>query len=296
MPPRRHTEARPRSSGFFLIVRNLDPCLCIACEVVTSWDASFESTCRALIVTIVEDPATQRAAAWQSLLVRVSPHVEKWASQSRLLRRWRLTSPDEAREVLVLVIERLMRDDYRNLRAFLERPGRAPERAHGDADSIAALSSLLDIAEQPDETSKDDVTGTPLRAWLKRLVEYVIRDHLYARLGRADSKRAAEGRTKRDLHTDAKPIAPSDIGVVRPPMTDVLTLRKIAEAVEAYAEQRLTPQQWQAVRMRRDDASFPEIAEALALASPDDARKLVRSGIERLRSHFHARWDELHGT
>ena len=246
-------------------------------------------------MTIVQESGAKRAAAWRELLVAVSPHVEKWASQSRLLRRWRLTSPDEAREVLVLSIERLMRGDYTNLRAFLARPDQGPERARADADSIAELSQLLDIADEHEQHA-DDVVGTPLRAWLKRLVDFAIRDHLYARLGRADSKRAAEGRTKRDAHTDAKPIETGDIGAMRPPMTDALTLRKIAQQVEAYAEERLSPEQWRAVRMRRDDASFEEIAAELALSSAEDARKLVRSGIERLRSHFHAQWQELTGA
>lgn len=272
---------------------------------MTPWDVTFESRCRALVERVVnEKDRRSQQAAWKELLVAVSPHIETWAGQSRLLRRWRLTSPDEPRDVLLLAIERLLRSDHANLRAFLARPQSRPPRATPNsdtasvADAVAQLSTLLEMAdaEEPAPSSGDDLSQTPFRAWLRGLVDFAIRDHLYARVGRADGKLAEQGGTKRDMHSEAKPFEAEDGGASRPPMTDALTIRRVAETVARYAEERLTPEQWRAVQMKRDDASFEEIADAMKLPSAEAAKRLVRSGIERLRAHFQEQWRELTGS
>jgi hypothetical protein len=91
---------------------------------------------------------------------------------------------------------------------------------------------------------------------------------------------------KRKLHTDAKPFSEADGGAVRPAMTDLLTLRRIAREIGEFAGQHLPEEQRRALGLRLDDASYAEIARELQLSGAPAAEQLVRAAKERLRARF----------
>ncbi len=249
-----------------------------------AWDLSHEQRCRLLVEAVVQGRGPARLKAWQELLRETAPHVERWARGHRLLRLLRLTSEDEPRAVLVRVVERLQRRDYENLRGFLAARSE-PEPLKAQEDSIA-LDVLLDGPEVP---GQDEVTRTPLRAWLKQLTDFAVRDHANARLGKSEALLTPSdtfAADKRKLHTDAKPFSEADGGAARPAMTDLLTLRRIAREIGEFAEQHLPDDQRRALGLRLDDASYAEIARELRLAGAPAAEQLVRAAKERLRARF----------
>ena len=259
--------------------------------------------------------------AWQMLLQQIAPHIERWAGGHRVLRAVRLTSEDESRAVLVRVVERLQRGQHENLKAFLARgsveasslrssppplasgPLRTPETGDDGSDDVlaverfAALSSLEEDdlapashAQTPTASGPDDLIATPLRAWLKGLTDFAVRDHAVARLGRRSSWRMQSDQLliddQRKLNSDAEPFSESDAGSHRPAITDLLTLRQIVGELSRFIEASLPEGQQRALRLRLEDASYSEIAQALGLARPAEAEQLVRAAKERLRVAF----------
>lgn len=240
------------------------------------WDVAFETDA----VALVERTVAGDAAAWRDLLVAVAPRIEQWARGSRVLRRCRLDGEDDARAVMVDVLERLARDRHANLRAFLSRAALAdpPDDLVADVVKLGRLEEELD-------PERDDTTSTPLRAWLLRLVDFAARDHVRHRLGWSAD---ADEPTKRDLHTDAPRIDTGLEPAVRPPMTDRLTMAKLVAEVRALIDTFPADMQT-ALALWLDDASFAEIATRLLLPDAGRARALIRAGQARLRDRFRGR-------
>src|SRR5471030_2751841 len=86
-----------------------------------AWTQPFDPHLRKLAWQVVQSRGPEQLRAWQKLLQDVAPHVERLAAQHRVLRAVRLTSEDEARAVLVRVVERLQRGQHENLKSFLAR-------------------------------------------------------------------------------------------------------------------------------------------------------------------------------
>jgi hypothetical protein len=262
------------------------------------WDLPFEQRSQALVRTVVEQRGPDRLKAWQQLLAAVAPHIERWAAQNPTLRALRLTSEDETRSVLVRVVERLQRGQHANLRMFLEARlavlASGPESGDGDGRAVQRFAAVAVAAglceDESAETSLlDDTEQTPLRAWLKGLVAYVAHDHAAARLGRGQHLNTP-GDTgpldKRRMHSDAKRITESDAGWVRPPITDLLTLKRIAAEVQAFVNAKMPVQLKRALELRLDEHGYEEIAAELLLKSATEAEQLVRAAKERLRAEF----------
>jgi DNA-directed RNA polymerase specialized sigma24 family protein len=244
---------------------------------VSAWDRAFEASATALIQRVLDGDR----AAWRSLLVMISPRIEEWARTSRVLRRCRLSSDDDARAVMVDVLERLARDGYANLKAFVERAVLAEPR---DA-LVDQFVRLTRLDGEDDAEPRDLETGTPLRAWLLRLVDFAARDHVRHRLGWSAG---TDEPTKRDLGTDAQRLDAVREPAHRPPITDRVTMSAIVEEVQAQIE--TFPQDMQAALVLwLEDASFGEIASHLLLPDPGRARALIRAGQARLRAHFRGR-------
>lgn len=249
------------------------------------WDEAFERRCRADVVTICDGaaPRSERDRAWRELLAGIAPHVESWIAGSPLLRRLRLSGEDDARAVLVATIERLAARDHDNLRLFLGRRGAAFASAGDDVEELVRLSHLCD------EPGGDDQTRTPLRAWLIRLVRYVERDHVRARLGWGEGDKRAAGTDAERLATDGDELS------VRPPITDALTVAQLASEVRA-AMAELPDLMRHALELWMADHGFAEIAEQLAIDDADRVRALVRAGHARLRDRFRDRLPSVFPT
>ncbi len=261
---------------------------------MSAWDPAFEARGRALVAAICDDTAAAapRDAAWRALAAAIAPHVERWAASSSLLRRWRLVGEDEARAVLVGVLERLSQRRVENLRGFLaRRPGAGTE----EEAELEALRVLSRVAEEPDGEgavapdpvaaagAADEARGTPLRAWLITLVGFVEKDHVKQRLGWRSV--GDGGPDKRSLGTDATRLDDAPEPGARPPITDLLAMRQVlaeARATAAGFPERMR----RALELWMDDESFDAIARTLALADAHAARSEVRAAQARLRHHL----------
>jgi len=245
---------------------------------VPGWTADFERD----VVALVERLAgTRDPAAWRALMVKLAPRIEGWARHNRLLRRCRLAGDDDARAVMVSVLERLAANDYQNLVAFLAHKD-LPEPTN---DLVSEVVRLGKLDEDEDRTEADLEQGTPLRAWLLRLVDFTSRDHVRRRLGWGQREGAPN---KRDLTTDAAPLEDHPEAGARPPMTDRLTVQKLVAEVSAHIAT-FPVEMRTAVIMWLDDADPTEIARKLDLDGPARAKALIRAGQARLRERFRGR-------
>ena len=194
------------------------------------------------------------ASAWKELVVRLEPLLIE------LLRRGRTLGPlrhsvDDCRAVMISVLERLSKDDFRGLRLYLPWAEVNPDKDFGD--------------------------------WIRIVTVNIARDHMSARLG--DAARSDDGPqlNKRMLNTLAS-LLPTDDDyrlAFRPSMTNLQMARELLE----YAARSLESTQLRALRRWMDGASHDEIAGELELASPRDADKLVRAALARLRRQFGGR-------
>jgi DNA-directed RNA polymerase specialized sigma24 family protein len=199
--------------------------------------------------------------AWRDLQTRVEPTILGIARRHRGLRRKGLAQlPDDVAEVRTASLERLAQDDFRNLRNFVERGA--------DADRGSPQS---------------------FDAWLYGLVDYVIRDHIRSRYGRAPKLPGEQaGRaqpSKRDLQSHAGRLDDEPernfLSVVS--VTTKLTIGEIF----AYIATAFTAQEAQAVRLYFGEGqSYEEIARALQLDNAKLAEQLIRRLNARLRYRF----------
>jgi len=205
-------------------------------------------------VTRVVDGDTK---AWQELVARLEPLL------IQLLRRSRTLGPlrrnlDDCRTVMINVLERLQKDNYRGLRLFQPWAAANPGKDFGD--------------------------------WIRIVTVNIARDHMSSRLGAAERASDEPPLNKRMLNTLASLLPDADDHrlAFRPSMTNVQLARELLE----YAARSLDPAQFVALRRWIDGASFDELAVELGLATPRDADKLVRAALARLRRHFGDQTDE----
>lgn len=245
------------------------------------WDMAFEAARVREVAALCEaSTAPARVEAWRALMTSLSAPIERWARHSHLLRRAGLDGEDDARWLLVDVLERLARRDFENLRAF-----RARQRPLDTGRPLDALDTFGRLCEpDPPETpgASEPAGLTPFRAWLLTLVRFAATDHVRRRLG---APPAAGEPAKRGLGTDAERLPTGSGPGVRPPMTDWLQMHQTLEAVTAVLET-FPATMRAAVELWLVDADHDEIAAKLGLESPPQARALVRAGVARLRERF----------
>jgi hypothetical protein len=198
-------------------------------------------------------------SAWPALQAALLPTVQAIARGHRSMRAKGLAmQPDDVAEVVASTFERLARDDFQNLRRFLERS----EQSEG-ADSFDS--------------------------WLYGAVDFVVREHLRRRFGRAPRRDATPQRpqpSKRDLQSHAGRLEDGELD--RMLLSQVgMTTRLTAAQIFAHIERDFAPAEAQALRMYfQQDASFDEVAQALSLADAREAERLIRRLNARLRYRF----------
>jgi hypothetical protein len=195
-------------------------------------------------------------SAWQELVTKLEPLLIQFLRRNRTLGPMR-HNVDDRRAVMVKVLERLKKEDYRGLRLFQLWAEANPEKDFGD--------------------------------WIRIVTVNMARDYVSSRLGFAQRAGDQESPNKRMLHTLASLLVGVDQRLAfRPSMTNVHLARELLE----YAARALDPLQLRALRRWMDGASFDELAAELRLAAPQDAHKLVRAALARLRRHFGDQADE----
>jgi hypothetical protein len=168
---------------------------------------------------------------------------------------------DDVAEVTTTTLERLACDGYRNLTRYLERR---------DQLGLSRTQSF--------------------DSWLYGATDFVIREHLRKRFGRAPrpaANAASEARpSRRDLASNAAPIEEDRLERSHIRVLGVTTRLTLAE-IFAYVTIEFDPDEAQAMKMYyQDESSFAAIATALDLVGPHEAEKLIRRLNARLRHRF----------
>lgn len=193
--------------------------------------------------------------AWHELWSHLEPRL------TALLRRPQFTGPlarveDDVRDIVVAVMAKLRQHDCQRLRVYLEQRRADPELG--------------------------------FMRWLTVVAKRVAIDAQRAHPDYVDRRRAAP---RADGGEDVPPGVwlemeelPDEgaVGSSRPPMTNRVTARQILR----YADGVCSEPQRRALEMWAGQASREDIARDLGLPGPDDAERLVRSAVERLRHHF----------
>lgn len=211
---------------------------------------------------LVQQTVAGDSQAWRTLQGLIQPTILAIARAHRGLRGKGLASlPDDLADVVAATLERLARSDYQNLRRYLERQAQA------------------------DASSQESFDG-----WLYHTVDFVIREHLRSRFGRAP--RASElpparpRPSKRDLQSQAGRLDEGELdrAFLR---TMGLTARVTVSEIFRYIESDFTADEAQALRLYyAEDGGFAEIARALNLADDKAAERLIRRLNARLRYRF----------
>ncbi len=199
--------------------------------------------------------------AWARLQLEALPRIEAFLRGHKSMRSRGLhLLPDDVQEVKTTTLERLARNDFQNLRRYVEQLERSAQAAQG------------------------------FESWLYGAVDFTIREHLRRRYGRASKVRHSEAGvplpSKRDANTYAGSL--SDASVPRAmAQTLGITTNLTAAEIMAYVAATFTPMEAAAVRMHYlEDRDFDQIATALQMESSKEAEKLVRRLNARLRYRF----------
>ncbi|HET8933346.1 MAG TPA: hypothetical protein VFN67_07910 [Polyangiales bacterium] len=212
-------------------------------------------------------------AAWFQLTLLIEAWVEAHAPRHWRMRRARLaSSPDDIRDVLLATIERVDRDDFAQLRRYLDR-----KREH--------VPDVRDLAAK-----REPEAALSFVAWLAALVDFAIRDHIRKRYGRVakPSARADQsvpiGLSKRSLNSWA--VHPSESDAREIGATLGLSRMLTAQSILRYAEETFEARELRLFRRYLEQSTFEELAQVFELPSPEAARAEVRRLKERLRARF----------
>jgi DNA-directed RNA polymerase specialized sigma24 family protein len=185
--------------------------------------------------------------SWHELWRRLEPRL------SRVLRRPRILGPlsrsdDPVHDVLLAVMAKLRDDDFRRLRGYLEARRATPTLTFMRWVIVVAKRAAIDRLRADPEYLDLRTGGERGGAWVET------------------------GELRADWNLPA----------ARLPMTNRVAARQILR----FAGAALTAPQRRAVEMWSEEASTEDIARDLGLASPDEAERLVRAAVQRLRRHF----------
>jgi DNA-directed RNA polymerase specialized sigma24 family protein len=199
--------------------------------------------------------------AWPALQALLEPAIAQIVKRHRDLRRKGLDRPDDVAEVRTASLERLARNDFQNLRKFLEQ-----------------------VAEHPRSESFD--------AWLYGVVDFAVRDHLRKRYGRAPKLPSTDASrpqpSKRELQSQAGRLDDESEDPQRSLLEVVsVTTRLTLVEIFAFIADTFSPAEVTAIQLYYVDGNgFAEIADALALPDAKHAEQLIRRLNARLRHRF----------
>jgi DNA-directed RNA polymerase specialized sigma24 family protein len=265
-----------------------------------SWNRTREGAAHALVTEICAAPAGSAAQqrAWTALLRLIGGHIESWTGKNWVLRGAGLGSEDEGRALLIRVFERLRYQNYRNLHRYLDwcerrtpspppPPDGSPAEGAAAADDVTTaaevdealagppaddegVAELADSGLDDPDAAGDDVTGTPLRAWVLGLIDMVADEHVRYRVGWR--------RQRRGLLTDAAPLdAAGQVAASAPsPLTALCGVAEIdSERARVHlALQRLKPRHRRVLQLYCRGLGAADIARALHLGRREAENRL----------------------
>jgi DNA-directed RNA polymerase specialized sigma24 family protein len=217
--------------------------------------------------SIVREVLLGKMGAWPALVSAINPHIIAITRSHPSMRGRKLANlEDDVAEVATSSLERLARDDFKNLRRFIAQR----DEASGQASEGTATGSF--------------------ESWLYGTVDFTIRDHLRKRFGRAPRSDDTGQRrpSRRDLGTlaqrlDQEPLDRAFVSTLG--ATKRITVAEIFE----YATTHFDAIEAQALRLfYLEDKSAAEIAQELGLPDERAADKMIRKLNARLRYRFAA--------
>lgn len=198
---------------------------------------------------LVEDAASGNEAAWWILWEQVEPKLERMLSNPRVTGRL-AGNVDDVRNILVSVMEKLLDQDRRRLKSYLEKKA---NKSGGFPAWLAVVTKRVAI---------DYMRGHD--------------DYVDKRRTRGEESAAGAWVIPKELPND------SQLFGNRPPVTD----RGSALALLRYAYSTLPEDQMAALEMWILNKPYSDIAEELGIESAEAANKMVRAALERLRRRF----------
>ena len=198
------------------------------------------------------EPLVERAAAgdelaWADLWEAIEPRLLPLIGTPRFLGPLS-RGQDDARNVMVEVMARLLADDFRRLRMYCDKRASRPDMRFMPWLLVVAKRVAIDYIRAHDQ--------------------YIDRRH-------ARGPDSAPGKWVSNTTLPAE----SRLGGARPPMTR----RGAALELASEAGRLLSEPQRAALSQWIQSESFAAIAHALELESSADAERLVRAGLQRLR-------------
>jgi len=199
------------------------------------------------IETLVLAASEGDELSWHELWRRLEPRL------ASVLRRRNVLGPlsrsdDPVRDVLLAVMAKLRDDGFRRLRGYLDARRATP--------TLTFIPWVIVVTKR---AAIDRMRADP---------EYVE--------ARGSGERAGRWVETRTLSADW------NLAAARLPMTNRVAARQILR----HAGAALPDDQRRAVEMWSEEATSEDIARALGLESAEEADRLVRAGVRRLRRHF----------
>lgn len=185
--------------------------------------------------------------AFRRLTEAIWPDVVRLAAHNRHLLASG-GSNDDARNVAVLVLEKLNRSDYRVLSLYEDWQARHPDKEFRDWLAIVVANTLRDYVRGAAQV--EDGEDSPLPSKKRILNEFVQ-------------------------------CMPSHEQSFRPPMTAAQTVRQLIE----YAQTWLPQDQRRALETWLEGTSFEEMGAELG-CDAETAKRLVRAAVASLRRRF----------
>jgi DNA-directed RNA polymerase specialized sigma24 family protein len=211
----------------------------------------------ALVLRIVQG----EPQLWPALQTAIQPTIVAITrSHAQLRKRALAMLEDELADVVAATLERLARDDFKNLRRFAQQP-------------------VVGVAGQ-----------RSFETWLYGAVEFAVRDHLRKRYGRApkdDSDRQQVRPSRRDLQSHAgrlEDLAETDRSLLH---TLQMTAKLTASEIFSFASAHFQAEEVRALELYYvEQQTFEELAGSLALRDARAAERLIRRLNARLRHRF----------
>jgi DNA-directed RNA polymerase specialized sigma24 family protein len=192
--------------------------------------------------------AARDEAAWQQLWAAVEPPLLRIVAQPRFLGRLGQRE-DDRRNIVVAVMARLRADQFHRLKLYLDARRANPRLRFISWLRVVAKRVGIDyLRAHPDYVRRHDADASRPGAWV-----------------------------------DAGTLPPaSQLVGERPPVTN----RGTARALLQFAAGAIPDEQRRALELWAQSESFEDIARVLGLATGQQAERMVRAAIERLRRRF----------
>jgi DNA-directed RNA polymerase specialized sigma24 family protein len=187
--------------------------------------------------------------AWQELWAALEPRLLGLVRKPRFLGQL-ADNEDACRDIVLAVMERLRQEDFKRLKVYLDA------RAHTPTLSFYA--------------------------WLSIVAKRVGIDHMRAMPEYIDRRRSKEPVSSPGKWLTPVTFTESKVDAELGTFTGRVTAAELLE----HARAEVSGEQLRALELWLQDASFEEIARAIAVSDADEAARLVRAVLERLRRKF----------